>query len=83
MVQKLGKMDDNLEFKNIIAASNSQGTENIMRLIPYAKNVTYEDGYLSMALEFVNDYAETEVGIRLMVSEELQEIFGNIMYGEV
>ena len=36
-----------------------------------------------MALEFVNDYAETEVGIKLMVSDELQEIFGSIMYGEV
>lgn len=83
MVQELGIMDDNLEFKNIIAASNSHGTENVMKLIPYAKNVTYEDGFLSMVLEFVNDYAETEVGIRLQVSDELQEIFGNIMYGEV
>jgi hypothetical protein len=76
-------MDDNLEFKNIIAASNSQGTNNIMNLIPYAKNVTYEDGCLSMALEFVNDYAETEVGIKLQVSDELQEILSNIIYGEV
>jgi hypothetical protein len=83
MVQKLGKVDDNLEFKNIIAASNSQGTNNIMALIPYAKDVTYENGLLSMTLEFVNDYSETEVGIKMMVSDELQEIFGNIMYGEV
>jgi hypothetical protein len=76
-------MDDNLEFKNIIAASNSQGTGKTMNLIPYAKNVIYEDGCLSMALEFVNDYAETEVGIKLVVSDELQDIFSNIIYGEV
>lgn len=76
-------MDDNLEFKNIIAASNSQGTNNVMTLIPYAKEVTYDNGYLSMVLEFVNDYSETEVGIKMMVSDELQEIFGSIMYGEV
>ncbi len=54
-----------------------------MNLIPYAKNVIYEDGCLSMALEFVNDYAETEVGIKLVVSDELQDIFSNIIYGEV
>ena len=51
--------------------------------MPYAKDLSYRDGILSMVLEFVNDVAETEVEINLLVADELQEIFGKIMYGEV
>jgi len=76
-------LDENLEFKNIIASSNSQGTDKLMTLMPYAKDLSYRDGILSMVLEFVNDVAETEVEINLLVADELQEIFGKIMYGEV
>lgn len=76
-------MDENLEFKNIIASSILQGTDKIMYLLPYAKDLKYEDGTLSMVLEFVNNVAETEVEINLLVADELQEIFGKIMYGEV
>lgn len=76
-------MDENLEFKNIVAASNSNGIPKIMYLLPYAKDVVYTDGILSMVLEFVNDYAETEVGIQMEVADELKEIFDRIEYGTV
>lgn len=76
-------MDENLEFKNILAASNSDGTQKVMYLLPYAKAVTYIDGVLSMSLEFVNEYAETEVGIQMEVADELKEIFEKIEYGVV
>ena len=76
-------MDESLEFKNIIAASNSDGTQKVMYLLPYAKGVTYIDGVLSMSLEFVNEYAETEVGIQMEVADELKEIFEKIEYGVV
>lgn len=76
-------MDENLEFKNILAASNSDGTQKVMYLLPYAKGVTYIDGVLSMSLEFVNEHAETEVGIQMEVADELKEIFEKIEYGVV
>ncbi len=76
-------MDESLEFKNIMAASNSDGTQKVMYLLPYAKEVTYRDGILSMALEFVNEHAETEVGIQMEVADELKEIFEKIEYGMV
>lgn len=72
-----------LEFKNIMASQNFQGTDQIMYLIPYAKQVSYSNGTLSLVLEFVNDIAETEVEISLDVADDLKEIFGKIMYGEV
>jgi hypothetical protein len=76
-------VDENLEFKNILAASNSDGTQKVMYLLPYAKGVTYIDGVLSMSLEFVNEHAETEVGIQMEVADELKEIFEKIEYGVV
>jgi len=76
-------MDESLEFKNIIAHAKSDGTSKVMYLLPYAKDVSYTDGTLSMVLEFVNEIAETEVEINLLVADELREIFGKIMYGEV
>ena len=76
-------MDENLEFKNIMAASNSDGTNKVMHLLPYAKEVTYSNGILSMVLEFVNEYAETELGIEMEVADELRDIFKKIEYGAV
>lgn len=76
-------MDESLEFKNIMAASNSDGTGKVMYLLPYAKEVRYLDGILSMSLEFVNEHAETEVGIQMEVADELKEIFEKIEYGVV
>ena len=76
-------MDENLEFKNIIAGANFDGIEKVMYLLPYAKDLVYKQGILSMTLEFVNEHAETNVGIQLEVSDELQTIFDKIEYGEV
>ena len=76
-------MDENLEFKNIVAASNFDGTGKIMHLLPYAKEVTYSNGILSMVLEFVNEHAETELGIQMEVADELRDIFNKIEYGLV
>ena len=76
-------VDENLEFKNILAGGKLNGTNKLMQLLPYARDVEYKDGLLSMVLEFVNDSAETEVGIQLEVADELKMIFDKIEYGEV
>jgi hypothetical protein len=81
-MQKLVKMDENLEFKNILAGVNSGGIDKVMYLLPYAKNVEYSDGNLSMVLEFVNNNAESEIGIKILLSDELQGLFDRMLFGE-
>jgi hypothetical protein len=76
-------VDDNLEFKNILAGGNSNGMNKVMKLLPYARDVEYKDGLLSMVLEFVNEHAETELGIQMEVTDDLKMIFDKIEYGEV
>lgn len=77
-------MDDNLAFKNIIAsaASKFSGTGNGMILMPYAKNLYYDKGSLSFTLEFYNQGAETEIGITMMVSPELQDLIDGLIEGD-
>jgi hypothetical protein len=76
-------MDDNLAFKNIISsASNSQGTDKGMILIPYAKDLYYKEGSLSFTLEFYNETAETEIGINMMISQELQDLLEGLISGD-
>lgn len=75
-------MDESLEFKKILS-QNSEGTEKNMILMPYAKNLSYTNGELSMAIEFFNDTAETEIGITIQVSDELGLILDKLMLGEV
>jgi hypothetical protein len=75
-------MDESLEFKKILS-QNSDGTEKNMILMPYAKNLSYTNGELSMAIEFFNDNAETEIGITIQVSDELGLILDRLMLGEV
>lgn len=75
-------MADELEFKNVLA-QKLNGTNKKMYLMPYAKELVYEDGNLSMVLEFVNDNAETELGITMEVADDLKDLFYKIEYGEV
>lgn len=75
-------MDENTEFKKILTP-NFDGTSKNMYLIPYAKNLSYKDGHLMMTLEFFNDIAETEVGIDILISDELQQMFDRLLQEEV
>jgi hypothetical protein len=77
-------MDENLEFKHIIAnAAISQGTVNNMMLMPYGKDLTYSNGQLSMVLEFINENTETEIGINIQISEDLVLMFDKLLQGDV
>lgn len=75
-------MDENLEFKHIIAHGSGAVDMKNMILMPYAKDITYEDGNLSLSLEFLDNTSETEIGIRIGLSDELIELFDRLLYGE-
>ena len=76
-------MDDNLAFRNIISSgSGFQGTSKGMILMPYAKDLYYDKGTLSFTLEFYNEMAETEIGINMVVTEELQHLLEGLISGD-
>lgn len=76
-------MDDNLEFKNIVASTGNGGVDKKnMILFPYARNINYDNGTLSMSLDFFNETAEAEIGINIKLSEDLVDIIDNLLYGE-
>jgi hypothetical protein len=76
-------MDENLEFTSIKAFIENGGVDNKnMILFPYARNISYEDGTLSMSLDFFNGSTETEIGLKVKLSEDLVEIIDNLLYGE-
>lgn len=70
-------MDDYLKVKFI--ASNSEGTENNMLLLPYAKDVAYSDGVLSVSLEFFNESKETEIGLNIGLSDDLVDLIEGLL----
>lgn len=76
-------MDDNLEFKNIIASPQNGGVDNKnMILFPYARNINYDNGTLSMSLDFFNEMSETEIGLKIKLSDDLVDLIDNLLYGE-
>lgn len=76
-------MDDNLAFRNIISsASNLRGDSKGMILMPYAKDLYYDKGSLSFTLEFYNENAETDIGINILISPELQDLFEGLISGD-
>lgn len=76
-------MDDNLEFKNIVANAGNGGVDKKnMILFPYARNINYDNGTLSMSLDFFNEATQTEVGMKIKLSEDLVDLIDNLLYGE-
>ena len=75
-------MDEELEFKHIMAGPNSGGTDKNMILMPYAKNLEYKNGELSMMLELFNDSVESNVGITIKLSGDIIDLLDRMIYGE-
>lgn len=75
-------MDDNLEFKNFVTSANGGVYEKNMILFPYARNINYSDGSLSLSLDFFNEQSETEIGLKIKLSEDLIDIIDNLLYGK-
>lgn len=70
-------MDENLRFKEIMAQKWA-GTGEEMILMPYAKNLEYKDGELSLTLELFNEDLETEVTIKMTVADALKEVLDKV-----
>lgn len=76
-------MDENIEFKNILASTANGGVDGKnMILFPYARNINYGDGMLSMSLDFFNEGTETEIGLKIKLSEDLVDLIDNLLYGK-
>lgn len=75
-------MDENLAFRKILAQS-SEGIGNSMILMPYAKDLTYNNGHLKLTLDLFNNLSETEISIDIVVSEELQGLLDNLLQDKV
>ena len=75
-------MDENLEFKNIIASVGNGGVDSKnMILFPYARNINYNNGTLSLSLDFFNEQTQTEIGLKIKLSEDLIDLIDNLLYG--
>lgn len=84
-MHKLVKMDEKFTFKNILANLNGENATvygKNMILMPYAKNVRYENGHLFLVLDFFNEDKETELGIKIQLANDLTEVFDNLIYGQ-
>lgn len=75
-------MEDNLEFRSALASAFGGVYGKNMILIPYAKNINYENGILSLALDFVNNSTETEVGLKIKLSDDLVDLIDDLLYGK-
>ena len=75
-------MDENLEFKHVLAHASGAVYQRNMMLMPYAKDVLYEEGHLCLTLQFVDKKNETEVGMRIGLSDELIELFDRLLDGK-
>lgn len=75
-------MEDNLNFKNVLAHASGGVYGNNMILMPYGKNISYDNGMLSLSLEFLNENTETEIGLKIKLSDDLVDLIDNLLYGE-
>lgn len=75
-------MDDNLEFKSAIVSAFGGVYGKNMMLLPYARNINYDNGILSMSLDFINNSSETEIGLKITLSDDLVDLMDNLLYGE-
>jgi hypothetical protein len=50
-----------------------------MMLFPYAKDVEYDEGILSLTLQFLTMDNETQVSVRIETSSELSEIMDRLI----
>jgi hypothetical protein len=75
-------MEDNSNFKATVAPALGGVYGKNMILMPYAKNINYEDGILSICLDLVNNTTETEVGLKIKLSDDLIDLMDNLLYGE-
>jgi len=71
-------MDENLRLKHVLTG-NLDGIQNKMILMPYAKNLMYANGHLKFTLELFNDSSETEIGIDILVNQELQGLLESLI----
>lgn len=71
-------MDEMLHFKRILA-QNSEGISNKMILMPYAKNLSYDNGHLRLTLELFNHLSETDISVDIIVNEELKGLLDTLM----
>lgn len=75
-------MEENIEFKSVIASAFGGVCGNNVYLMPYARNINYNDGMLSLSLDFINDSTETEIGLRIKLSDDLVDLIDNLLYGQ-
>jgi hypothetical protein len=74
-------MNENIEFKNIIANAGNGGVlGNKMKLMPYAKNLQYKDGALDFCLEFYSDGSETEIGLNIKLDDDLCDLIEGLLF---
>jgi hypothetical protein len=75
-------MDDNFNFKQVVAHASGGVYGKNMILMPYGKNIGYDNGVLSISLDFINETTETEIGMKIKLSDDLVDLVDNLLYGE-
>lgn len=75
-------MEDNLEFQSALISAFGGVDGKNMILMPYAKNINYENGMLSLVLDFINNSTETEIGLKIKLSDDLIDLIDDLLYGK-
>ena len=75
-------MEDNIEFKSVLASAFGGVNGKNMIILPYARNINYKDGMLSLSLDFINDSTETEIGLKIKLSDDLIDLIDDLLYGK-
>lgn len=75
-------MDEKYIVKKIATGAKSDGTNRVMELLPYAKDVEYKDGAVRLTFEFFNDMHETEMTMQIGFAPEIAHVFDTLLYGE-